>query len=151
MTRRPVLALLAVACLGLSIWAAQAGAAKNLPNLKTTEISNPPATAHAGDQIQISNKVKNAGKKTAAASVERFYLTASGKRANPLRLIGDESIGKLKPGVTANASGSFAISHDTPDGTYSVVGCADDKHAVHESSETDNCRESKTTMVVQGF
>jgi subtilase family serine protease len=152
LTTRRALALIVVTCLGLSFWTVQAGAAKKLPNLKTTQISNPPATAHAGDSISISNQVKNTGRKTAPKSTGRFYLSEDTKKSvGDIRLIGNESIGKLSRGATAHASGSFAIPNDAPDDTFYVIGCADDTSAIHESNEKDNCRASTTTMVVQGF
>jgi subtilase family serine protease len=146
------LALLAAACLVPSILAGGAAAAKKLPNLKTTKISNPPALAHAGDNIPVSNKIKNAGRREAGKSTARFYLSPGRKLgAGAVPLVGDEKIGKLAAGATAQASGSFAIDRDTPDGTYYLIGCADAKRKVQESNEKDNCLASSSSIVVQGF
>ncbi|MDX6637660.1 MAG: hypothetical protein QOJ01_1171 [Solirubrobacterales bacterium] len=137
-------------CLGLALLAAPA-LAKPLPDLRLTKISNPQATATPGDQVPISDKVKNAGKATARKSTVRFYLSSDTSRGSgDIRMIGDESIIKLKAGVVAKASGSFAIPLETPDGSYFVIGCADDTHVVHESNENNNCRSSKTSVAVNG-
>jgi subtilase family serine protease len=142
-------AILAI-CLGVGLLAGPA-LAKPLPDLKLTKISNPQATASPGNQVPISDKVKNAGKATAQKSTVRFYLSTDTSRGSgDIRMIGDESIIKLKAGVVAKASGSFAIPLETPDGSYFVIGCADDTHVVHESNENNNCRSSKTSVAVNG-
>lgn len=136
----------AVACLALFAGTAEA---KPLPNLKLTKLSNPQSSAEAGDQIAIANTVKNSGKKTAKASTTRFYLSFDKKKASgDTRLVGPQSISKLKPGVKAHANASVGIPASIADDDYFLIGCADDTGKVHESNEGDNCRSSTTKVAI---
>jgi CARDB len=145
---RRTAAPLIAACLALSLWTAGA-AAKQLPDLRLTDISNPTKNAHPGDQLKVKDSIKNAGTKSAKPSKARFYLSADRKQGSgDVRLAGSQSIGKLQPGVKASANGSFGIPNSTPDGKYFLIGCADDTNVVHESNEKDNCLSSARKVKV---
>ncbi len=149
-TSLPALALLAAASLALSLGTAGAAAAKKLPNLEITKISNPKPSAHPGDQLAVTNTVKNSGAKAAKPSKARFYLSTDKQRgANDARLVGTEDIGRLQPGLKAKANGSFGIPNSVADGHYFLIGCADVARAVHEADEKDNCKSSATKVAVE--
>jgi hypothetical protein len=142
-------ALIAAACLGLSLWMVPAAAAKKLPNLEITKISNPKASAHPGDQLKVTDKITNSGPKAAKPSKVRFYLSKDKQQASgDTRLAGAQNIGKLQPGVKADANGSFGIPNSTDDGKYFLIGCADDTKSVRESNEKDNCKSSTKKVSV---
>jgi hypothetical protein len=133
---------------GLCVLAAPA-AAKKLPNLEITKISNPKASAHPGDQLSVTDTLKNAGSVKAKASKARFYLSVDRNQGpGDIRLAGVQKIGKLQPGAKAQANGSFGIPNSTAGGKYFLIGCADDTKAVSESNEKDNCLSSKHKVKV---
>ena len=100
MNPRRFSALIAAACLGLSLWTVQAAAAKKLPNLEITKISNPKASAHPGDQLKVTDTITNSGPKAAKPSKARFYLSADKRKGSgDTRLAGAQNIGKLQPGA----------------------------------------------------
>jgi hypothetical protein len=134
--------------LGLGL-GAQTAAARPLPNLKLSKISNPPATAEPGDNLAIKDTVKNAGERAAGASTTRFYLSANTKKSSgDSRLAGKQATSKLKPGEKARGHAHPGIPAAVPDGAYFLIACADDRRVVHESNEKDNCHSSTTKVAV---
>ena len=117
------------------------------PDLVETSVSDPPASASAGDSFPVTDTVKNQGNRSAAASVTQYYLsTTSFKDDSPILLIGKRSIPSLAPGKTSPGTVTVKIPFNTPDGIYYLLACADDTNKVAESDETNNCIASSTQI-----
>jgi subtilase family serine protease len=99
-------------------------------------ISDPPASARAGDPLPITSVVTNQGQALADASTTKFYLVAGSTRKN---LKGVQLIGALAPGQSDNAAVALSVYSDTDPGTYSVQACADADEVVSEVTEGNNC------------
>jgi hypothetical protein len=137
-----------IAAIALCAFAAPA-AAQKLPNLRVVEVRHPKSNASPGDQLAITDKVKNAGGKSAGPSVVRFYLSADVERdRSDTRLVGSQSTGRIAPGVKFVGEGHFGIPPSTPAGDYFLIACADDTKKVRESSE-DNCRDAGKKLAVE--
>ena len=83
------------------LWAfAAPAAAQKLPNLRVVEVQHARSNASPGDQLAITDKVKNVGGKTAGPSVVRFYLSDDQDRDRAdTRLVGSQNVGSVSPGV----------------------------------------------------
>jgi hypothetical protein len=74
-----------------------------------------------------------------------FYLsTTSTKLAIPL---GYRTVGSLAQNGTDSGSISVTVPTGIPAGTYYIVAHADDTNALVETSETDNKRSMKITIL----
>jgi subtilase family serine protease len=124
-------------------------AATGAPDLVETSVSSPPASAVAGGSFSVTDTVQNTGTAGAVASTTRYYLSADTvKSANDVVLSGTRAIPGLNPGATFSGSVTVTIPTTTSAGAYFVLACADDLGAVAESSETNNCAASATTVQV---
>jgi hypothetical protein len=85
---------------------AVAGAANPKPNLSVVEISNPPATAKAGDEFAVEGKVRNAGKKAGKAMVKVSLRTS--KRADVAAILFTDKV-KVPPKSKKKFSGVAKI------------------------------------------
>jgi subtilisin family serine protease len=123
--------------------------ASGKPDLVTTSLSAPPASAQLNDAFTLTDTVTNQGSSAAAASLTRFYLSKGTVRAsNDTILKGARSVPALAVGATSTGSTSLSVSASTPLGVYYVLACADDQFGVSEGNEANNCRASTTTVTV---
>ncbi len=130
----------------LALLASPAFAGNKAPDLIVKSIS---ASAGFGDtQLDVESATANKGKKAAKASRTGVYLSTDGKRDAADTKLGDLGIPRLKPKKSATRHGSFAIPQEVPDGNYKVIGCADDKDAVGERVETNQCKVASGSIVV---
>jgi glucose/arabinose dehydrogenase/subtilase family serine protease len=123
------------------------------PDLIEIDVSNPPARAKPGDGFRVTDTAKNLGKVNAAASTTRYYLSLDGsKSSDDKQLSGSRSVPLLAPGGAPGDTNTgervVTIPTGTTLGTYFLLACADDPNAVIETSETNNCVPSTTTVVV---
>jgi uncharacterized membrane protein len=118
----------------LNPWGA-ASFAVDKPDLVVT-LSDPPATARAGDPLPITSVVKNQGLALAGTSTTKFWLVVGTTKKN---LKGVQTIGQLAPGASDSTGVALSVYSDTNPGTYSVLACADEDDAVAEMSEANNC------------
>jgi hypothetical protein len=99
------------------------------PDLRVTAMSATSQKPKAGDPVQVSATVSNAGTAAAGASVTEFRL-------------GDGTVLGLvdTPALTAGASATVSASWDTRggNGDYVVTATADQPQAVAESNEANN-------------
>jgi subtilase family serine protease len=124
------------------------------PDLVTTAVSNPPATAARGATFKPADTVKNQGTVSAGASTTRYYLSTNGQKAGAFLLTGSRSVSSLDAGEIASGNVNVTIPSSTPTGTYRLLACADDAgtppaNAVLETDEGNNCLTSTTAVVVQ--
>ena len=111
-------------------------------------ISNPPATAVVGSSFQVSDTVKNQGNIASGASTTRFYLSIDKRKDAADKRLSGRAVPALNPAATSRGRLNVTIPTTTPSGTYYLLACADDTNAVVESSETNNCRASATTVQI---
>ncbi len=119
------------------------------PDLVTSSVTNPPATALVGTAFSVTDTVQNTGTATAGASVSRYYLSIDAvKSAGDQLLSGSRSVPSLEPGATSTGTVTVTIPSSTASGTYVLLACADDTGLIGESSETNNCLASSTAVQV---
>jgi len=107
---------------------------KTKPDL-VVSISDPPATARAGDPLPITSVVKNQGLAPAGVSTTtKFWLVVGTTKKN---LKGVQTIGPLAPGVSDSTGVALSVYSDTNPGTYSVLACADDDAATTCKDQDD--------------
>jgi len=120
-----------------------------LPDLVVSSLSNPPTTAPQGGSFSVTEITRNQGTGTAGASTTRYRISTDSiiTSADPL-LTGSRSVPSLAAGANSSGTISATIPTTTPPGTYFLGACADSLGAVTESSETNNCLASTTTLTV---
>jgi hypothetical protein len=91
---------------------------------------------------------KNFGKRSARRSTTAFYLR-SGTGRHKFHELGSKSAGALAPGRSSVQKLIAGIPSKLAAGEYGVVACADATKKVKETSETNNCRLSSTTITVK--
>jgi uncharacterized membrane protein len=128
----------------LNPWGA-ASFAVSKPDLVVSTLSDPPATAHAGDALALTSVVTNQGQALAITTTTKFYLVAGSTRKN---LKGVQTIAELAPGASDGATVALSVYSDTNPGTYSVQACADGNEDVAEAIETNNCTTSVGAITV---
>lgn len=99
--------------------------------------------------FSVSETTRNQGSSSAAASTTRYYLsTTSSKTSSSVLLTGSRSVGTLAAGGSSSGTVTVTVPSGTTRTTYYVIGCADDKSVVSESSESNNCRASGYKITV---
>src|SRR5205814_288142 len=120
-----------------------------LPDLTVTAVTFSPASVVQGSTLSVTDTTANQGLGPAAASITRYYLSANtAKDAGDTLLSPTRSVGTLGPTGTSTGSVTVTVPAATPAGAYFVLACADDTGAVTETSETNNCLASTTTVQV---
>jgi subtilase family serine protease len=120
------------------------------PDLVTTTVTNPPASAVLGTSFSVTETVQNAGAVNASSSTVRCYLSLDGvKDAGDVLLTGSRWVPSLTAGAVSSGLHTVTVPATAPLGTYRLLACADDLLAVKESSETNNCVASATTVTVR--
>ena len=122
-----------------------------LPDLVVEGISDPPQTAKIGSKFTIFDNTVNKGVVSASASTTRYYLSKDTAKGAGDLLIGTRAVPALTPlGQAGNLSSGSALATipNAVAGAYRVLACADDANIVKETSETNNCLASSTTVQV---
>ena len=136
------------------------------PNLKATKVSAPPKTVAELSKFKVTDTVRNAGRKKAGASDVRYYLTTDPKRSqrerresrtNPRTAISDillegsrpvPALGRREASSTKPSKPvEVRVPLGTRAGEYFLLACADDRGAVAENKEADNCTASAKVAV----
>lgn len=166
--KRPLTAVTAAVCSAVAVatLAPQAAtAAAQLPDLQVKSAKVDKASITEGDTLRISHVVQNQGKAPARSSVTRFYLTTDVRRSlaerrasrtaprsalGDILLEGDVAAGTVRPGRTVTPKpATVTVPVGTPPGSYRVLVCTEDRGAVRESDEADNCRAATTALKVK--
>jgi hypothetical protein len=120
-------------------------------NLTVADVSDPPAAAREGTQFSGTETTVNAGSAGAAASTVRFYLSpdsalslqertvAPHTALRDVRMGGVRELGALGAGARSEAATLVTVPLGTQPGRYHLLACADDRTAVAEAGEGDNC------------
>lgn len=160
--RLPLALLTATAALALPAAAHAAG-----PNLAVSATTNAPATLQEGAGFTVRDTTVNRGAARAARTTTRYYLSTDPKaslkarrrsKANPrtspqdILLTGARNVPALAAGKAAPARRAIAVQVPvgTRAGRYTLLACADDRGAVAEAREDDNCRAAGRPVKVAG-
>lgn len=123
-------------------------AAQARPDLVVREISDPPLSGLPGDSFAVTARIRNRGQAGAAESTTKFFLAST---TNPTRknLRGVQTVPALGPGLAAESTVTVELFSDTLPGTYTLQACADGVEDMAEEIESNNCRSSLGTIVVE--
>jgi hypothetical protein len=113
-----------------------------LANLATTVVTPAPAfpIGMPGARFSVTDTVQNFGPGTARSSTSRYYLSVDAARNAGDRLLsGSRAVPELAAGATHAGTATVTVPTTTPLGTYVLLACADDRGAVEEGEEGDNC------------
>lgn len=108
-------------------------------------LSLPPRTAQLGSMFAVTDTAYNQGSVAAGASVTRYYLSKTG---SSILLTGSRDVPALPPAKSSTGTVNVIVPATTPLGTYSVLACANDTHAVPEVDFTNNCFTSDTQVTI---
>ena len=116
---------------------------KPAPDLVEAAVSDPPASVARGGTFLIADTALNQGTAPAGASTTRYYLSTDAVKGGDKSLAGSRAVAALAAGAANAATAtSVTVPKNTPLGLYYLLACADDKKAVKESNESNNCRAS---------
>jgi tetratricopeptide (TPR) repeat protein len=131
-----------------------AGPPPDAPDLAATDVSDPPGQVKEGGSFALDDTVTNAVH-TAGASTTRFYLSPDAhaslaERADTAHALADIVMGgardvpPLGPGASSSSAAptTVTVPPGTRPGVYHVLACADDREALVEADEGDNCVEA---------
>lgn len=119
------------------------------PDLVTSNVSAPPATAKRGGKIQLGDTAQNVGAVAAPPTRTRYYLSLDAvKGAGDRLLTGGRAVAALAPGASRSATASLTVPSTTPFSTYFVLACADDTSKVVETVESNNCTVAAGSLTV---
>jgi subtilase family serine protease len=120
-----------------------------MPDLVTMSVGNPPAAASAGSTFTVTESVSNQSAIGIGASTSRYYLSTDAiLDSGDVLLTGTRTILSLGANQTSAGSRIVTIPSTSPDGTYRLLACADDTHAISESNEANNCLASSGTVSI---
>ncbi len=111
-------------------------------NLVQTAMGTSPSAPllAAGATFSVTDTVQNTGTGPSASSTTRYYLSPDAtKSADDTLLSGTHSVPGLDPGESHTKTVTVTIPPATSPNSYFLIACADDKSAVIESNEGDNC------------
>jgi hypothetical protein len=117
----------------------QIASATNL--VETAMATTPSAPLLApGSAFSVTDTVQNIGTWPTSSSTTRYYLSLDATRsADDMLLSGTHSVPSLDPGASHTATVTVTVPVATSPNSYFLIACADDKSAVIESNEGDNC------------
>jgi subtilase family serine protease len=101
-----------------------------------------------GAGFSVTDTVFNQGTGSAGASTVRYYLSTDTVKGGDTRLTGTRSVGALAAQGSSAGTVTVTVPLAVTPGIYYVLACADDLNAVTETSESNNCRASVTTVQV---
>jgi tetratricopeptide (TPR) repeat protein len=159
------LVLAAVAVLGVTGFADAAKRGK--PNLEVASVGTLPAVVAEGATFKLKvETTANTGNGKAGATTTRFYLTRDAEasiaerrasKTNPrsaladVLLTGAREVPALDPGERSKTPRKKPTTLRVPLGTaageWELLACSDDRGAVREKDEGDNCRAAGKTKV----
>jgi subtilase family serine protease len=115
------------------------------PDLSVTALSVP-ATAAAGSNINVTDKVQNLGGGSSAAVNLRLFLSTNKVFDATDQELSVRLVPALAAGETNQVTRAVRIPASTSPGVYYVIARVDTDHEVMEISETNNSRHTKITL-----
>jgi subtilase family serine protease len=124
-------------------------AAQAPADLRSRQVSAPPAVAEPGTGWSVTETTENIGTVIAGASTTRFYLSIdTAKGPGDTLLTGTRSVPSLAGGTASTGTITVKIPASVPLGRYYLLACADDTGRVTEQNESNNCVASATPVDV---
>ena len=122
----------------------------SVTDLVVSSLSNPPPSAIAGGTFPVTDTTTNNGNVTVASSVTNYRLSLNNTiDSSDALLAGSRAVGILAAGASSSGTVTVTIPVNLAPGKYFLGACADSANAVApESSETNNCKVSTTTVMV---
>jgi hypothetical protein len=131
-----------------SLWFGKAG--DGCADLAVTAVLALPTQVLVGGMLSIVHTTKNLGSASAGPTTTRYYLSRDAVRGE-----GDVALGAtsaeptLVPGGASNAAASVtAVIPAVAPGAYHLIACANDGHAVAETTATNNCFSPTETFTI---
>ncbi|MCA9000831.1 MAG: hypothetical protein KDB61_02830 [Planctomycetes bacterium] len=126
-----------------------AGSTGSLSELVPESISFSPGTQDAGQLIQVSESVRNAGLNGAPTFQVAVYLSTDAFHDAGDRLLGFRTLASLGAGDTSSVSNqAFQIPADVAAGTYRLLLVVDESNLAPESNENNNVLAAGSTLTV---
>jgi RHS repeat-associated protein len=121
-------------------------------DLTVTAVGNAPAQLPAGGVLRTRITVANRGSRAARRSITRLYLSKDKRKSrSDVRLAGRLTTATLKPHRKSTKRASVRVPVTIALAKYRLLACADDRGAVRERNERNNCRAaSRTTRITTG-
>ncbi|MBI3994818.1 MAG: S8 family serine peptidase [Nitrospirae bacterium] len=120
------------------------------PDLVETTVTNPPRRAKLGRSFSVTDTAQNQGTAASESSTIRYYLSLDTIKGETDKLLtGSRAIPGLAVGATSTGTATVTVPSTTALGTYYLLACTDDTLVVSESSETNNCIASATTVRIK--
>ncbi len=122
----------------------------SVTNLVPTAIGTGPSAPllAPGASFSVTDTVQNTGLSPSGSSTTRYYLSLDEtKSADDVLLSGTHSVPGLDAGATHTATVNVTVPAATSLNSYFLLVCADDKAAVTETNEADNCAASPGAIV----
>lgn len=114
------------------------------PDLVVRTLSKPPSVIARRTVFRAAVTVGNIGPAKASRSTTRFYLSRDRRRdGRDLRLMGKRVVGVLRGRASSRGLANLRVPARARPGKYFMVTCADDRRAVRERNERNNCRSSR--------
>jgi len=126
----------------------------SVTNLVQTAMGTSPSAPllTPGGSFSVTDTVQNSGLSPSGSSTTRYYLSLDAtKSADDVLLSGGtHSVPGLEAGASHTATVNVTVPAATALNSYFLLVCADDKAAVAESNEADNCVASPGAIVTVG-
>jgi hypothetical protein len=120
-----------------------------LPDLTSGAVTDFPSSVDQGHTITLAYDVVNSGPGDASASTLGFYLSTTPQLADEaIKLVGSPAAANLAAGTNVTATSTELVPLTTPSGAYFVISCANDTKAVVETTSSNNCTASATTIQI---
>jgi subtilase family serine protease len=117
-----------------------------VPDLVEPALTDPPSTLMLGGSFPVTDTTGNVGTGPSGGSTTRYYLsTDTLKSDTDVRFSATRAVPDLDAGATSTGTVTVNVPSTTPLGSYYLLACADDKGAVLERNEANNCAVSATT------
>jgi hypothetical protein len=119
------------------------------PELLETAVSDPPVAASRGTSFVVTDSVANLGNAPAVASITLYYLSVDATdRGRDQPLLGERAVPPLAVSETSTGTTTVTVPSKTTTGTYLLLVCADNRHDVQESEESNNCIVSSGVITI---
>jgi len=141
--------LTAATCLvALAAFAAPASA-KSKPNLKVKSLSTTASTIEPGRSFAVTVRTSNVGSAIAKRSKTSFALSRDRKESKrDYALKGTQSVSRLIKNTSVSTQVTIWVPAKTPLGSYYVTACADGSKKLAERNENDNCRATRSRILI---
>ena len=107
-------------------------------DLAVSGVSVSPASAGAGDEIEVSYTLANRGSEDAAESQIAFYVSRDASLSSDDVLVSREDGDEVDAGDSESSDEDLTVPASLASGDYFVLVVADDRNAVTESNERNN-------------